>query len=357
MFDSNFEICIYLISKLKEIVFSFLSFFKMVLDRLILLVAVLVTWISIVLSNPIIVTSSSSSTPTNTTTAANNDSNRNLPRMRIRPVLAVDLDVECRLLKPKCTCNLSNSSFAANEIILTCANFTDFAQLDFKSTLNATSLVFHIIRIVPLREQPLTETNLDLDGLTLGPSGTVELANINSFDLRANPLAKLKTDRGHFTTILRLVNSTFKFVVNNSIELNSTVCTTALFNANNSTRNLFAAANFLYLDRARFVEPVCPLVFQNSRISNMYVIAPDPPHSSLRFINLTLSDRLHKADAKTNTTVLNSRIKHLFFVNATFRVLDAQVLNKFVFYNLKEVWLQNVHVESMREKVSFQPFF
>lgn len=229
--------------------------------------------------------------------------------------------------------------------------------------------ITYIYFITIIKEQELNENSLNMDGLTLTSPGTIELNNISKFYFRSNPLATLKVVGNRFTTILRIVNSTFKFAYNlQQPDLNS-VCNSGLLvqlpsSSSSSSRasrdlhyhsSLMSSANYIILDHVRFVEPVCPLLFINVRMSNFHVIAPQPTADSFRFLEVVLSDQLIESQSKRErekTTALNCRIKHVFFVNTTFRPLDSRVLNKFVFYNMNELRLQNVKIESMAEKVS-----
>lgn len=93
-------------------------------------------------------------------------------------------------------------------------------------------------------------------------------------------------------------------------------------------------------------------------MSNMYVTSPQPP-DSFRFLDVTFDSRLleptHRKDTE-KTTILNCRLKHLFFTHATFKYLDSTILNKFVFYNIKQLGFDEVTIESMDERVKINSF-
>lgn len=93
----------------------------------------------VIQSNPVQVQNATANTTNNTTSR---ESNRTLPIMQIKkPKVQIVCPYE-----PMCACNTT----ALDELILTCANFTNFNELNFKLSNNSTTLEFNSIRIIPL---------------------------------------------------------------------------------------------------------------------------------------------------------------------------------------------------------------
>lgn len=287
---------------------------------------------------------------TNTNTLETNKT-KTWPQMQIK---AQPLEIDCPYL-PQCNCN---------RVSLNCTNFNYFYELNFtkmSSAENGSELIFKSIRIIPQKEQELNEKNLNLNGLAIDSQATIELANINNFYFKSNPFARLNNVYKRFTTILILVNCTLKFSYDSRTPLNS-VCNRNLLkppmNLNEHTvHSLMSSANFVYLKNCKFVEPICPFIFNNVKISNFYIINPQST-DFLRFLDIEMDQQLIPADInwkkdKDPTSVLNCRIKYLFIENANLKALNSSNMNKYAFYNVKEIKMINVRIQSIDEKVCF----
>lgn len=264
-------------------------------------------------------------------------------------------DVTCPY-SPKCDCD--------NQI-LTCTNFDELTDLNFKleTTSSNNQIIFNKIVIRPRVESTLAEDSLDLDGLTIVSSGMVEISNIKTFHLNANPLKKLKVKENRFTVILKLSNSTFKFMYDDSNPLNEKCSSSQLSDVSN-VKSIFTSANFVYLENVNFVEPICPLLFANVRISNFQIINPVKHDSQRSFHFLSTADVHSHPKRKVDNykkiyeiSALNSFVKYLFIENAQFDDLDSSsVLNRDVFSAVQVIRLKNVHIAHNIEANLFNEF-
>jgi hypothetical protein len=114
-----------------------------------------------------------------------------------------------------------------------------------------------------------------------------------------------------------------------------------------------SSANSVHIEGAKFIEPICPFLFHNVKMSNLYVT--NPREHSFRFLDVQLDSRLIGPEANVkdveNTTLLNCRLRYLTFNGVTFTSLDFGVLSKFVFYNVRSMTFRNVVIKLINEKV------
>lgn len=127
-----------------DIKYLILSFVAIPILEMIKSIIVTLTILAIIVSSSIGVIQSSpipDKNVTNTTNSTKQALNKNLPIMQIRQK---PVQIECPYT-PRCSCNTTTQ----NELTLTCSNFTNFNELDFK--LPNSTLAFNLIRIIPLK--------------------------------------------------------------------------------------------------------------------------------------------------------------------------------------------------------------
>ena len=249
---------------------------------------------------------------------------------------------------PACICKPASSS-------LICTNFNYFNELHFSVTNKNSNNPFKSIILKPRIRQTLAESSLNLAGLTIDYAGLIEISNIDRFYFRANPLKNLKRER--FTTILKLTNSTFKFMLNENTELNS-ACTSDLMSAttdDDKDHSLMSSANEIKLESVDFVEPICPFIFNNVKISNLII---RNSNGEFKFQPVEINRPLKNVTyLKKPITIsgLSSIIKNLNFESVQIERIDSDFLNSDVFSALQSVVFKNVSVRKIEPTV-FQTF-
>ena len=227
-------------------------------------------------------------------------------------------DKTCPYL-PACVCNNTT---------LFCSNFSQFKDLNFKiPNKNTTAqFAFEYIRITPQIAQALNEFEniLDLAGLKIHPySTTVELENIKSFSLNANPFKAFP-----YKISLKITNSVFEFY-NDNQTLNKQCETLA---TNERTWAISNSASFIYLINVTFSEPLCPSLF-NFNLLHLFITNP---MGDLTFL------KINKYES------FKSSINYLTIENASFKQLNDEVLDKHVFSSLKGLTLRNVKLGAIK---------
>lgn len=257
---------------------------------------------------------------------------------------------------PKCDCN---------QTTLICANFTNFAELDFSLAGNASAAYkFTKIVISPLQNQELYENALNFGQLVIDTNhgATVELYNVNAFYFNANPLATLTNIYKRHTITLKLIDSQFKFKYSQSTDLNS-LCGLESFatNQNPNRESMFTMANFIHLHRVKFVEPVCPFIFMNVRLAQVHISSPimiNGARNAFEFLSVKLDKRPIKLPwgnfKKDNeTSQLNSVVHSLVVENTRFDQLDETNMPELVFYNLRFLRLVNVELNAVNDRLFY----
>ena len=224
-------------------------------------------------------------------------------------------------------CNCLNNS-------LICENFDYFKDLNFGLTRSSSKPIFTRIKINPRRSQVLDErtNNLDLTGLSVHSNAIIEISNIESFSILANPLKNLNNMEKRFTLQLEITNSVFKFThKGNSID-----CQLDEFDGHDQL--LLASAYIVSLINTSFPEPLCPLLFRHAKIAHLYITNP---RNSFEFL-------LNKP--KTHAESINSSVKYLTIRNASFEKFDGfHTLNSHVFHEIRTLHLDHVTIDYIDE--------
>jgi hypothetical protein len=197
---------------------------------------------------------------------------------------------KCAALAPYCYC--------VSKLVITCDNFTDFAQLNF-SKLEET-------KIYELELEPLVPLSLD-ESLVLSDLeiyGQVTLRKIKSFELTANPFESARREN---LVRLNLFDLTLKFTLN-GIELNNVCSMSAFDDVESELKPLFSSFDYVVFgDNIDYNKLVCPLVFLNANIRILEMI-------NLNSTNRFTFKKLNKI--KKDDNMLNSNIGYLKIFNA-----------------------------------------
>ena len=153
-------------------------------------------------------------------------------------------NIEKNCLEPYCSCK--------NSDILLCTNFNRFSELDFTQLTN--SKTFQYIELRPKLMLDLDE-ELQLTGLTL--HGRLSLYNLKSLHLAYNPFLSMK----YVLFNLAILDSSFNF---------SDICQPA-------NETVFGKLNIFEfrLTNVTFTRPICPYMFQDSKIEQFIITEPN----------------------------------------------------------------------------------
>lgn len=166
----------------------------------------------------------------------------------------------------------------------------------------------------------------------------------------ANPLRWLKRDR--FTTILRLTESKFRFMLDETRTLNS-ACDDRLLSAEERDHSLMSSVNTVELERVDFAEPICPHVFNNVRMAVLSVKSPLAA-SSIRFLPVKVNRDKRKTTyykKEYEMSGLGSFIKAVTFENLAFEQIDQDVLNYDVFSVVQTIAFRAVTAKKIEPNV------
>jgi len=203
-----------------------------------------------------------------------------------------------------------------------CINFENFNQLNFTdSYLNELD----IFLIQPLNKLILDE-QFNTNGVSLSSKGQFTLENILKINIEANIFKKEQKK----IQLLQMDNSNFVFISNLNTNINNENCSKIQNDA-----NLFSYfSNIILKSNVLFKETLCPYIFHNVDLNSLSIYGLNDTNS-LNFINLTQleSDRL------------NSRILKLEIRDSSLSSLTSNILNKYVFKYLKEIYIDDSSVD------------
>ena len=205
--------------------------------------------------------------------------------------------------------NRANCNYNQAASFLNCDDVQDLNTLD---VAQATSIgTFRIKPKVAIR----FEGNLNLNGNEnkFEDDYKIFLENFNGFDINANPFNDILMKRG---SLLELTNSTFNFYSNQNT-LFSSNCT---YYGNTNFKPLFSSFDSIFMNGdVMYRDQLCPLIFQNANIKRMTVDKLKPTNS---FSFVTVNNGANE---------LNSIVEELDLISYESKVLDASLLNEFVF--------------------------
>lgn len=216
---------------------------------------------------------------------------------------------------------------------LDCRNIDRFNELNF--TKVESTLKFRKILITPrLRERLVPESNLNLDSLVIDTThgATVQIANVDEFDFNFDPLRGLNNFHHRHTIILKLVNSTFKLKLNNT-PLNNR-CDNHLLELTPGFGGLLNQVNFLILENVKFVEPICPFMFRNSRLAIFQI---ENALGTLQFLEV-------KFDQKKAQSPLNFTVQTMIFKNLFFEKINTSILHPVVYNTVKSIIFDDIDI-------------
>ena len=233
----------------------------------------------------------------------------------------------CVELGPYCSCFLS-------PLKIKCDNFSSFDQLSFTPLLtNAKPKKINELELSPLNPLILDST-LDLTGIEL--YSDVILRNLKGFELKSNPFDSV---RNSALLNLYLYESKLDLYENSKTETRLN----CIGSINTPISNpVFSAFNLISTNEVSVTNKICPIAFKNVNLR------------SLTF-NYIEEDSLAFDDADGFDS-LNSSISTLRIFSSTNFKLNAQILNKFVFENLKTLDLDYVVLKKIDDDI-FSHFY
>jgi hypothetical protein len=213
---------------------------------------------------------------------------------------------------------------------LNCDNIQDLALINVSQSGPISA--FRIKPSAPLVFDKSLDFNGDLNAFN--ESYQVYLENFSGFELNANPFG-VKT-RGSF---LDLSNTNLKYFSTGD-ELSSK----CVYYGDRNAKPLLSAFDSINIkESVLFDAKTCPLIFQNANIKQLTI-------NKLTAANvLSFSSVINGADE------LNSNIERLDLVSSDLKVLDASILNEFVFKQTKHISLYSTTADLTIQTDLFKP--
>lgn len=246
---------------------------------------------------------------------------------------------------------------ARNELL--CANFTQFDQLNFKSS----SLVYSSLVLMPdLGLNLKIDSNLDLTGLSLNYSSVmkpprIQLSNLFGFDPNYNPFLQIKFLNDGKLFNLEVVDTEWLFNPSFDCSIKSdTLSKSYTFSDLNINELLIQDAVFF-----NDLNTICPLIFKNTIVKKWIFFTLNPIHYARldNQINASLNITVDRLEVKlgydsfvtelNNDNLLNelifNKITHLEFRNSYIQFIDGKSLQKF--QKLKHLKLLNFNLRKL----------
>ena len=207
-------------------------------------------------------------------------------------------------------------------------SYLNCSDIEDLSVVNADSAITIATLFIRPYDPIILDSNLDLTSFETKfiDDYEIDLQNFKSIRFLDNPFASLKK-RGY----LYLDDMNFTFTLNNDADLSSS----CVFYSDLDYNPLFASFDRIFLDnKVKFVNRVCPLIFQNSDIKRFLINNLDQD-DTLIFLPL-----IGSGNNRTENE-LNSNIELFEIYLSNLRILDQSLLNPYVFKNIKQFIYQS----------------
>lgn len=225
-------------------------------------------------------------------------------------------ETTCQVYFPKCKC------FRSDDLI--CDNFEKFQELEFN-----TSRIVKFLSFV-LRNPLRIDKKLNFSKLLFHDKLTLSLSNVDGFDFNFNldsPISKLTNPT------LQIYNSSIQFYFNEN-ELLNVRC--SRLSIDPKYFPFFSSFRNILFDNIKFINKICPFIFQNSNIERLVI-------KNIGLGNESKMEFLSVIDSSINR--LNSTINRLEIESSNIEKIDQNFLPEQIFGNLRELVFTNSEIE------------
>ena len=223
-------------------------------------------------------------------------------------------------------CPSSTYCICPSDTWLNCAGFVRFEMLNFAASQD--NLPYEFIHLEPAKYLPL-DKEVNLNGVLASSkeNSLIRLERIDSFQFEANPFGVIKEQMDGQIGRLELVNSHFKFTYLDNVTLLADKCRLDFVDVNAIRPMLAEFKRVILGDTVKYEQWTCPFAFKSVRIQSLslYNLSDE---NTLRFRDDFMSIAGNQLDSRVNT---------LEIYQSSLSILDASLLNAYVFKHVEHL--------------------